>query len=151
MNVTYVPLNTPPNVAWLPIVNDAKVREHLMPHPQFDETLLQQWLAGKLEVDSQPGCRVRAIMCNGQLAGWCGIQEAAGEYELAVVVHPRFKGVGLQAYQELMAWAKHFGHSHVLVHFLHTRPLYRFLQKRAVTVEQRELFGQQFTSYTLAV
>lgn len=151
MEIAYRPMTSPTHDQWLKVMNNEKVREHLMPHPQFDESLLQQWLAGKLQVDSQPGCRVRAIVCNGQLAGWCGIQEAAGQYELAVVVHPRFKGVGLQAYQELMAWAKDFGHSHVLVHFLHTRPLYRFLQKRAVTVEHRELFGQQFTSYTLAV
>lgn len=151
MEIIYRPMTTPTHYQWLKILNHKKVRKHLIPHPQFDELLLQQWISGKVETDSKPGCRIRAIMCNQQLAGWCGIQEDAGEYELAVVVHPHFIGVGLQTYKELMKWSKDFGHRQVLVHFLHTRPLYRFLQKRAISVRHRQLYGQQFTSYTLAV
>ena len=144
-------MNIPASDQWLMVLNDDNVRKHLMPHPYFDETLLKQWLSEKLKEDSKHGCRVRAVMVNGQLAGWCGIQESAEGYELAVVVAPKFIGLGLKVYAELMTWALNLGHEQVIIYFLHTRRLYRFLQKRALSVTNCELYGQQFTRYILQV
>lgn len=122
-----------------------------MPHPYFDETLLKQWLSEKFKEDSKLGCRVRAVLVDGQLAGWCGIQESEEGYELAVVVAPKFIGLGLKVYAELMQWARSLGHEQVIIYLLHTRRLYRFLQKRALSVANCELYGQQFTRYILQV
>lgn len=151
MNIDYIALDAAPIGEWLLLLNNEKVRKHLMPHPHFDETLLKQWLSEKLKEDSKHGCRVRAVMVNGQLAGWCGIQESAEGYELAVVVAPKFIGLGLKVYAELMTWALNLGHEQVIIYFLHTRRLYRFLQKRALSVTNCELYGQQFTRYILQV
>lgn len=136
---------------WESLLNSSRVRAHLLPHPLFDKPLFDQWMASKLEVDRQPSCRVRAIMCDGVLVGWCGIQVTAGDYELAVVIDPTYSGVGLKAYQQLMMWAKELGHRSVFIHFFHTRPRYRFLQKQAVAVYNSTLFGHQFTTYQLRV
>lgn len=151
MNIDYAALSLTPIQEWLLLLNNEKVRKHLMPHPYFDETLLKQWLSEKIIEDGKPGCRVRAVMVGEQLAGWCGIQESEGGYELAVVVAPKFNGLGLRVYAELMTWAQNLGHKQVIIYFLHTRRLYRFLQKRALSVANCELYGQQFTRYILQV
>lgn len=151
MDIVYMPMMNPSPDQWLNIVNDEKVRKHLMPHPKFDEVLLEQWLSEKLMEDRKPGCRVRAVMVGEQLAGWCGIQESEGGYELAVVVAPKFNGLGLRVYADLMTWAQELGHQRVIIYFLHTRRIYRFLQKRALSVVNCNLYGQQFTRYILQV
>ncbi len=50
-----------------------------------------------------------------------------------------------------MVWAKDFNHKTVFIHFLYTRPEYKFLRKIAKNVSQSELYGSQFTTYELEV
>ena len=48
---------------------------------------------------------------------------------------------GKAVFNELHGWAKEFGHKTLYIHFLHTRPEYRFLRKRSRAVYKSELFG----------
>ncbi|WP_420600561.1 N-acetyltransferase [Neptuniibacter sp.] len=136
---------------FLPLLNKQTTREHLIEHQQFDVVGVTEWMRDKIEVDSTPGCRVRAINVDSQLAGWCGIQADDGNYEIAVVLDDQYWGLGRSVFQDLMAWAKELGHSTVYIHFLHTRPEYRFLRKMSRRVFESEMMGERFVSYELEV
>ncbi len=122
-----------------------------MEHDLFDSNTIQIWLQSKLEVDATPSCKVRAIIYDNQLAGWCGIQLEYGLYEIAVVIDNRFWGLGKKVFKDVMKWAGELGHKEVLIHFLHTRPEYKFLKKIAKSVYESNISGNKFTTYKLKV
>lgn len=133
------------------LLNKERVRSHLIQHHLFDRESLQAWLKGKIEMDSSPDCRIRAIVVDGQCVGWCGIQHGNDEYEFAVVLDNSHWGLGRTIFRDLMTWAKELGHQTVAIHFLHTRPEYKFLRKIAQSVHESQILGNKFTTYTLAV
>lgn len=135
----------------LSLLNKERVRAHLMNHQPFDRESLQLWIKTKIEMDTTPGCRVRAIVVDGQCIGWCGIQNDNNDYEIAVVLDDSYWGLGPKIFRDLMAWAKELGHQTISIHFLHTRPAYKFLTKIAQSVHESQLLGNRFTTYTLAV
>lgn len=135
----------------LAILNKSKVRQHLVSHDEFDLASLEEWLAGKVAVDASTGCRVKGIVVDGCVAGWCGIQFENEAYELAVVLDEAYWGIGTAVFRELLEWVSEFGHSHVVLHLFNTRPEYRFLWKMASRVYQSTIFGQQYTSYQIKV
>ncbi|OUS36941.1 GNAT family N-acetyltransferase, partial ['Osedax' symbiont bacterium Rs2_46_30_T18] len=47
--------------------------------------------------------------------------------------------------------AQGFGHDEIYIHFLHTRPQYKFLRKVAKKVYETQLLGNTFTTYQLTV
>ncbi|MEX2964432.1 N-acetyltransferase [Microbulbifer sp. TYP-18] len=136
---------------FLPILNSEKIRKHLIEHDLFTIDTLKVWMEAKLEVDGQSGCRVRAIVFEGLLVGWCGIQLEGGKYELAIIIDDQFWGLGKQVFRDLMLWAREFGHKEVSMNLLNTRRDYRFLNKISKRVRDAELYGQQFTEYLLEI
>lgn len=153
--LTYKPLQDVDTQALLKLMNSPKVREHLIEHPLFDEATLQQWIDAKNIEDAKLGCRVKAIMFDDTLAGWCGIQQSEGQteaqYEIAIVVDDQHWGIGRRVFKDLLNWAKEFGHKEVYLHLLDSRPEYRFLTKRSKTVSTSELLGRTFTTYQISV
>ena len=149
--IEYRELDTVPAEQFIPILNNQKTRNHLMEHPQFDARSIQDWIEAKCNVNAISGCKVRAILHQGKLVGWCGIQQEASEYEIAIVMDQSSWGLGIRVFKDVMGWAKELGHQEVAIHFLHTRREYRFLKKIARRVYQRELLGNLFTTYVLAV
>jgi len=149
--IEYTTLNQVVPDQLISLLNKQRVRSHLMRHQLFDRKSIQSWLKGKIEMDATPGCRVRAIVVDGQCIGWCGIQHDNGEYEIAVILDDSHWGLGRKIFRDLMAWAKELGHQTVSIHFLHTRPEYKFLQKIAKNVYESEILDNKFTTYRLAV
>ncbi len=135
----------------LGILNKQKVREYLVSHALFDQSSIQAWIAGKVTVNSKSGCRVRGIMVDKAVAGWCGIQFENDSYELAIVLDEKYWGIGVRVFKDVITWASELGHDKVLLHLLATRPEYTFLRKRSVRVFESTLFGQKFISYELRV
>lgn len=149
--ISYVRMDQVTPDQFLPLLNKQKIRTHLIEHLLFDDKTAQEWLAEKVEMDAYPKCRVRAVIVDSRLAGWCGIQLEDGKYEIAIVLDDEFWGVGKRVFQEIMEWAREFEHQTLLIHFLNTRPKYKFLQKMANNVYETELMGSKFTTYELAV
>jgi len=149
--IDYVKFSEVSPESFLSMLNKLKVREHLIEHALFDIDSTTAWMDSKLEVDASEGCKVRAINLDNQLIGWCGIQFEEGKYEIAIVLDERAWGLGIKIFHEIMAWAKIIGHKEVFIHFLHTRPKYKFLQKLAKSVYESELLGHKFNTYQLAV
>ena len=151
MSLEYRTLDNVEPELFLPVLNAPTVRAHLIDHTLFDAYSIRQWINAKLKVDATPGCRVRAIICSGQLIGWCAIQREKGAYEIAIVLDRTGWGFGKIIFEDIVGWAREMGHRALQIHFLHTRHEYRFLKKISERVYTQELMGTRFTTYVLAV
>jgi len=136
---------------FLPLVNDETVRKHLIDHPPFDAASVRVWMDDKIRIDMLPGCLVRALVIDGALVGWCGIQPDGEGVEIAIVIAKAGWGAGIAIFKEMMGWARSMGHREVLFHLLDTRPAYRFLARRSTRVKKTTLSGRGFTTYYLSV
>jgi GNAT superfamily N-acetyltransferase len=150
-NIEYLDLPDLKSEELLHIFKKSKVREHLVAHKEFDETSLGTWIEEKIKVNAESGCRVKGIEMDGNVAGWCGIQQDGDRYELAVVLDTQFWGIGVAVFKELMGWAAELGHEKVVLHLFNTRREYRFLKKLASRVYKSKIFGESYTSYELVV
>ncbi len=150
-NLKYVKLSEVNPDYFISLLNSPKIRKHLIEHELFNAGTVKDWINSKIEIDTTQGCRVRGIMYKNQLAGWCGIQIEDGKYEIAIVIDNKFWGLGRRVFHDIMCWAKELGHDEVFIHFLHTRPGYKFLQKISENVSETELHNNKFTTYQLAV
>lgn len=151
MNIEYVKFTEIDTDDFVALLNKETIREHLIEHELFDIGSVNAWVKSKLEIDSTTGCKVRAILSNNQLAGWCGIQLEDGEYEIAIIIDDSLWGAGKKIFSDIMYWAKELGHENILIHFLDSRPEYKFLRKISKKVYTSELLGRKFTTYQLAV
>ncbi len=149
--IEYIKLNEINSSEFLPLLNKKKIREHLIEHRLFDAATVKAWQEAKIEVDSIQGCKIQAILVDKKLAGWCGIQLENKQYEIAIVLDDCYWGYGRKIFREIMVWAKDLGHKTVYIHFLHTRPEYKFLRNISKNVYKSELLGSKFTTYELAV
>lgn len=131
--LTYHTLDTSPTEEWLELLNSDLVRKHLIQHPQFSTENLRTWLQSKIEKELEPGCRLRAIHSDGKLIGWCGIQVESDNYELAIVLSPKYWGHGREVMNQVIKWARELGHKRLFAHLPQTRP-----QAKALV----RLFGQ---------
>jgi len=102
-------------------------------------------------MDSANGCRVRGIVSNTSVVGWCGIQLEDSKYEIAIVLDDKYWGMGKRIFNDMMNWAQELGHKEIFIHLLSTRPEYRFLRKISNKVYETEMSGRKFTRYQLSV
>lgn len=151
IDISYVNLNEINPDDLIPVLNNQKIREHLIDHELFNADSVKAWIKAKEEVDSTRGCRVRAIIYQGQLAGWCGIQLEGDNHEIAIIIDNKYWGLGKAVFHDMMCWAKELGHREILIHLLHTRPGYKFLRSIANNVYESEVFGNRFLTYELPV
>ncbi|MBJ7539007.1 GNAT family N-acetyltransferase [Marinomonas transparens] len=149
--IEYVKFSEVNPESFLPLLNKLKIREHLIQHELFDRDSAAAWMKSKVDVDASHGCKVRAINVDDQLIGWCGIQLEDAKYEIAIVIDDGSWGLGIKIFHEMMGWAKAMGHDEVYIHFLHTRPNYKFLQKMAKKTYESDILGNKFNTYLLAV
>lgn len=134
---------------FLNFLNKESIRKHLISHPLFDENLLNTWIEDKLTMDKMKGCKIRAILVDDILAGWCGIQYEDEKYEIAIILDENFWGIGVEVFKKLIKWAKELNHKTIFINFLHTRKEYKFLEKIALDKYETELFGDKFVTYEL--
>lgn len=136
---------------FLLFINHKKIRKHLIKHEQFNLESITTWIHSKIEIDNLQGCKVRGISLENELVGWCGIQLEDRRYEIAIIINDKFWGLGKQVFHDMMKWAKELGHKEVLIHFLESRPKYKFLNKISKSVTKTELLGRNFLTYKISV
>ncbi|WP_124748971.1 GNAT family N-acetyltransferase [Alteromonas facilis] len=132
---------------FITLLNQQRIREHLIQHDVFDEVSFAEWKASKQAMDSTKGCRVRALKLDEKLVGWCGIQLVDEQFEIALVLDESAWGLGKDVFKHIMQWAKEFNHRDIFIHLLSTRKEYRYLTKMAHKVFHSRLYGSQFTTY----
>ena len=148
--VTYVSLGEVNQTVLLDLMNDDKLRAHLVDHPKFTEETLEFWVMEKTRIDAANGYRVRAILVNGNIAGWCGIQPDGEGAELAIILSSSYWGSGLRVFRDMIRWSRELGHQEVVFHLLETRRKYRALEKMAKEVKESEWMGRKFRTYILS-
>jgi len=149
--INYIKLEDIDAEELITLLNKAKIREHLIGHDLFDLKSISLWIQEKSKMNSIDGCRVRGVVVNNSIAGWCGIQIEEGKYEVAIVLDDKFWGLGKRVFNDILLWAKQFGHSEVFIHFLHTRPEYKFLRKISKNVFETEMLGNKFKTYQIPI
>ena len=149
--IEYLELGAVDSSRLMALLNSPAIRTHLVQHELFRPETITEWVASKQAMDAEPGCRVRAVVCDNELAGWCGIQFEDGYYEIAIVIDQAFWGVGVSVFRDIMTWASALGHREIYMHLRHTRPEYRFLNKMARSVVRTRLLGEAFTRYQFTV
>jgi len=147
----FIPLGEVRAEDFLPLVNDETLRKHLIDHPSFELGTVRRWMEEKMAIDALPGCRVRAVLIDGALVGWCGLQPDEEGIEIAIVIARAGWGRGLAIFNEMMGWARSMSHQEVVFHLLDTRPLYKSLARRATRVTKTTLSGHPFTTYYFSV
>ncbi len=148
--VTYASLGEVSQTVLLDLMNDEKLRAHLVDHPKFTEETLKLWVMEKTRIDAADEYRVRAILVDGNIAGWCGIQPDAAGAELAIILSSSYWGSGIQVFRDMMLWAQELGHQEVVFHLLETRRKYRALEKMAKEVKESEWMERKFRTYILS-
>ncbi|WP_429079615.1 GNAT family N-acetyltransferase [Aeromonas bivalvium] len=147
----FIPFDDVSAEDFLPLLNDETLRKHLIDHPIFDAAGVRAWMEEKRRIDALPGCRVRAVLIDSALVGWCGLQPDEEGVEIAIVIARVGWGRGLAIFNEMMGWARTMGHQEVVFHLLGTRPLYQSLARRAARVKKATLSGHAFTTYYFSV
>ena len=127
--LTYHTVDKSPAEEWLELLNSDFVRKHLIQHPRFTTETFGVWLKSKINMDREPGCRLRAIRSDGKLVGWCGIQIESGDYEIALVLSPKYWGHGREAMNQIIMWARELGHKQLFAHLPQTRPQTKALER----------------------
>ena len=103
--VDYLRFNEINPSEFLPLLNSRKIRKHLIEHDLFTVETLTAWMNSKIEVDATSGCKVRGIVCESELIGWCGIQFEDEKYEIAIIIDDKFWGLGKKIFQDMMCVA----------------------------------------------
>jgi RimJ/RimL family protein N-acetyltransferase len=150
------PLDSVPIARWLAILNDPRVRAHLIPHRLFDESTARAWLAGKQAIDDSPGGFVRAVIVDGEAAGYAGLQpddaDSAGRYEIAIVLYPGAWGAGAAVYRALLREAARLGHRELTIALLETRRAMRALPRLGWRAAGEGTWaGQRFRRYVIGL
>jgi len=136
---------------FISVLNDKKIRNHLVAHGLFDSFTIREWVKEKTKYDNMQGCRLRAIIVDNKLAGWCGIQKDNENYEIAMVISKTYWGLGTLVFRDLRSWANELGHNEVTVHLLETRPEYRFLTKVSTKSYKTKMLGRNFMTYHIPI
>jgi len=150
-NIEYVSIKDVASEDVVALMNHPKVKAHLIDYDDYNNVSAQAWIQEKIKVDAQPGCRVRGILRDGRLLGWCGIQLEEQRHELAIVIGEEAWGIGKIIFKDMIGWGKEMNLEYVYVHLLETRPEYKFLKKIATSVTRSRLYGRKFTTYQLLV
>lgn len=150
-SIKYVKFNDLNPDELIPVLNEDNIRSHLISHELFNGERINEWVQDKLKCDALRGCKIRAVYCNDNLVGWCGIQKEKEDYELAIVISKASWGIGISIFEELIRWSKELGHEEVLIHLLETRPEYKFLKRKSIKNHTTKMYGRNFHTYHIAV
>ncbi len=156
----YIPIAECDRTALEQILNDPRVRRHLVYHPLFDPAGLEKWVASKADMDRTVGCRVRGVLIHGRLAGWCGIQVGRpqwssevqeGRHDLGIVLDPAFWGHGPAIFRDMLEWSREMGHPEVYVYLLESRRESKAIMARGAPAGEVRLMDRTFRAYRIPV
>jgi len=90
-----VPLSDVDLEALVDLMNEPRIGAHLpLLVGRFDLEAARAFVAAKQRMWTEHGFGPRAVLVEGELAGWGGLQPEQGEADFALVLHPRHWGLG---------------------------------------------------------
>ena len=147
LRLSQIPIND-----LLDLLNHPDVLRH-MPLGQATMSLsqCQQWVEDKEAHWAQHAYGPWALMVGDKLAGWGGLQDEAGDADLAVVLHPSFWGYGRQIFLELVHEAfEERGFPCITIHLPLTRRKLQWLERAGFQADGKvSLDGAIFNRFRL--
>jgi [ribosomal protein S5]-alanine N-acetyltransferase len=88
------------------LMNNQSVRREMpLLAGNFTQSDCDKFLAAKESMWLEHGYGPWAFIVNGQFAGWGGLQPEDGEADLALVLHPKYWGIGKVLYRKFIKTA----------------------------------------------
>lgn len=106
LKVTFEPLEKVDKEKILELMNHPLVlRQMPLASKEFTEADYSKFLSTKRKLWDQHGYGPWAFFVEGEFAGWGGLQFENGDPDLAMVLHPKFWGIGKLVYAQLLKQA----------------------------------------------
>jgi len=85
------------------LMNDPMVRRQMpLFTGAFDNDACERFIETKEKIWEEHGFGPWAFVAGGEFAGWGGLQPENGEADLALVLHPRYWGIGKVIYKRII-------------------------------------------------
>lgn len=85
------------------LMNNPHVRRHMpLAKEAFDEAAYHTFIVEKTRLWAEHGYGPWAFLVDGNFAGWGGLQFEQGDADLALVLHPKYWGLGKKLYEEII-------------------------------------------------
>jgi [ribosomal protein S5]-alanine N-acetyltransferase len=117
----------------------------------FGDAECREWVSGKESQWQEHGYGPWAFVLDGKFAGWGGLQCEGGDPDLALVLHPRYWGMGKRIYDEIMRRAfGEMGFKSVTILLPPSRTRVRAIFRLGFQLDgEVELFEKRFIRYRL--
>ena len=103
MNIEFKRLTEVDKADIIELMNDALVRRQMpLLKGVFTETHCDRFIASKEKLWNEHGYGPWAFTVAGDFAGWGGLQDEDGEADLAMVLRPKYWGIGKVLYKEII-------------------------------------------------
>lgn len=152
MNIEKRKLSTVDKKLIIELFNERLVKRHMpLASETFDESHYQAFLEAKKSIWQEYGFGPMAYFVNGEFIGWAGIQPDDGDFELALVLSPKFWGYGRYIYQELIKQAfDELNLESVTILFPPSRTRIKWILKAGFVEESKiTIEGKAFIRYRL--
>lgn len=134
------------------LMNHPLVRRQMpLTRDDFGEADCQAFVRGKEAIWAEHGYGPWAFLADGRFAGWGGLQPEDGDADLALVLHPRYWGIGRRIYDEIIRRAfGEMGLTSVTILFPPTRTRVRGILRLGFQPDgEVEIGGERFLRYRL--
>jgi RimJ/RimL family protein N-acetyltransferase len=103
MSLEFKQLKEAPTTAIIDLMNNPLVRRQMpLLKGEFTEAHCKAFIKTKEQLWLKDGYGPWAFFVEGNFAGWGGLQNEDGEADLALVLHPRYWGLGKKIYQKVI-------------------------------------------------
>lgn len=152
MNIEFKRLSEVDKSYIIDLMNNSLVRRQMpLLKRDFSEIDCEKFVISKEKMWEEDGYGPWAFVIDNQFAGWGGVQPDNGEADLALVLHPKFWGIGKVLYKKIIRKAfDELGLNSVQVLFPPSRTRIQGLLKLGFNKEGEIKVGnEQFIRYRL--
>lgn len=153
MDIEKQPLSSVDKKLIIELFNDPLVKRHMpLASEHFNELHYQEFIKAKEKIWQEHGFGPQAYFVDGQFIGWAGIQPDDKDFELALVLSPKFWGYGRYIYHELIKQAfETLNLKSVTILFPPSRTRIKWIFKAGFVEEESvEIEGKTFIRYRLS-
>jgi hypothetical protein len=117
----------------------------------FNDEICEGFVKTKEQLWAEHGYGPKAVLIDGQFAGWGGLQAEEGEVDFALILHPSYWGYGRQIYADFLHDAFHrMEVPSITILFPPTRTNQRAISRLGfISDGMMEVDGHQFHRYRL--
>ena len=103
MKIQLDPIRSATQTDIITLMNDKRLRQHMpLAQGDFNEANYRSFIDGIEALWVQYGFGPWAIMVDGAFVGWGGLQPELGDADIALVLHPKYWGLGKRIYDEII-------------------------------------------------